>query len=205
MLTDCSINESAEPVSGRRRRADQRREQFLNAALELYAEHGCTGMTVRLLAERLGVAHGLVYHYFPSKQALLHAVVEHFSFLPELRRLLAVSGEVPAAQVLSQVVVRFDALLTRRGDLMFLLMQPASAVPEAAVARYNLATEGMGLLTAYLAARVAAGELRPHNLETTARLIMGPVVMAHVMGHSCAGWLDDLVPQILGSLWAETE
>jgi AcrR family transcriptional regulator len=205
MLTDQSINESAEPHLGRRQQADQRREQLLEAALELFAERGWAGSRISDLAARLGVAHGLVYHYFPSKQALLQAVIEHYSFLPELRRLVTVAGQGSALEVLSEVVRRFDALLTRRGELVHLLMHSAAVVPEVAAARRELGSEGIRLVAGYLRARVAAGELRPHNTQAAARMIMSPVIMAHVAGHPLDGWIDDLVPQLLDGLRPETE
>ena len=47
------------------------RQRLLRAAGELIAERGWTAVTTRLLAERAGVAPGLVHYHFPSVQALL--------------------------------------------------------------------------------------------------------------------------------------
>ncbi len=49
-----------------------RREQIVAAALEL----GISGLTLRGLAERLGVSAQALYRYFPSLEALLDAVVD---------------------------------------------------------------------------------------------------------------------------------
>ena len=51
------------------------REDILDAALELMAEHGAVGMSMRQLASRVGVQVAAIYHYFPSKDALLATVV----------------------------------------------------------------------------------------------------------------------------------
>lgn len=184
----------------RRRAADDRREQLLAVALELFAAHGWAQTTMKDLAGAAGVATGLVYHYFASKEALLLAVVERYSFLPELRALVAVSSEQPARRVLLEVVRRFDALLSQRAALMRLLLHESAVAPEVAETRRRVMGTGLGLLTQYLEARVAAGELRPHRCEVTARALMAPVLLAHLGGVSATEWLPDLVGQVLDGI-----
>ena len=55
----------------------QRRAEVLQAAIELLDEVGLDGLTMRLLAGRLGVQAGALYRHYPSKQALLDAMVAH--------------------------------------------------------------------------------------------------------------------------------
>jgi AcrR family transcriptional regulator len=54
-------------------------EALLDAAESLLEEVGYAGITVRKLAERAGVNHGLVHYYFGSMQDLLLQVVERFT------------------------------------------------------------------------------------------------------------------------------
>jgi AcrR family transcriptional regulator len=54
-------------------------EALLTAAESLLIEVGYAGITVRRLAERAGVNHGLVHYYFGSMQDLLLRVVERFT------------------------------------------------------------------------------------------------------------------------------
>jgi TetR/AcrR family tetracycline transcriptional repressor len=53
-----------------------RRDEVLRAALELLDEVGLDDLTVRRLAERLGVGPSALYRHFPSKAALVDAMVE---------------------------------------------------------------------------------------------------------------------------------
>lgn len=46
----------------------------MDSALELFAERGFTNTSVRALAERAGVAQGLLYNYFDGKKDLLRAI-----------------------------------------------------------------------------------------------------------------------------------
>jgi TetR/AcrR family transcriptional regulator, fatty acid metabolism regulator protein len=53
---------------------EERRQQILDAAVRVFAEKGYHTSRVSDIAEEAGVAYGLVYHYFDSKEAVLHAV-----------------------------------------------------------------------------------------------------------------------------------
>ena len=48
----------------------------MDAALALFANHGYAPTTVRMIAERAGVATGLLYSHFEGKEALLRALFE---------------------------------------------------------------------------------------------------------------------------------
>ena len=54
-----------------------RREEVLETALTLVSEHGVAGASLRKLAAELGISQPSLYHYFPSKDALVSAVVEY--------------------------------------------------------------------------------------------------------------------------------
>ncbi|MBE1423573.1 AcrR family transcriptional regulator [Desulfomicrobium macestii] len=47
-----------------------KRDEILAAAQSLFAEYGYAGTTMRMIAERAGVAFGLVSHYFGNKEKL---------------------------------------------------------------------------------------------------------------------------------------
>ena len=53
--------------------ADKRR-RILDAAIRVFAEHGYHGARVGDIAEDAGVAHGLLYHYFASKDDVLRTI-----------------------------------------------------------------------------------------------------------------------------------
>lgn len=51
-----------------------RRQLIIDAAAELFADHGYDRSSIRDIARRVGLLPGSVYHYFPSKDALYLAV-----------------------------------------------------------------------------------------------------------------------------------
>ncbi|MCB2111237.1 MAG: TetR family transcriptional regulator C-terminal domain-containing protein [Defluviimonas sp.] len=52
---------------------ESRRADLVAAVLDLTAEAGPQGVTVRAIAERAGVTQGLIRHYFATKEALIDA------------------------------------------------------------------------------------------------------------------------------------
>lgn len=70
---------AAEPgldATPRARRKTATRGRLLVAARELFAESGFDEITVAAIAQRAGVAHGLLFHHFGSKQGLYRAVLD---------------------------------------------------------------------------------------------------------------------------------
>ncbi|MEV7419490.1 TetR/AcrR family transcriptional regulator [Streptomyces sp. NPDC089919] len=59
-----------------RARSEERRGEILQAAVEVIAERGFRGASLGAVAERVGLTQQGVLHYFPSKEALLVAVLE---------------------------------------------------------------------------------------------------------------------------------
>jgi AcrR family transcriptional regulator len=58
-------------------RADENQRRLIEASSELFAERGYLGTSVNDLLERAGLTRNAFYSYFPSKEALAVAIVEH--------------------------------------------------------------------------------------------------------------------------------
>ncbi|MBY8342572.1 TetR family transcriptional regulator [Streptomyces spinosirectus] len=57
-------------------RSAERRAEIVRAALEVIAERGYRGASLAAVAERVGLTQQGLLHYFPTKEALLVAVLE---------------------------------------------------------------------------------------------------------------------------------
>ena len=58
---------------------EQYRKQLLTQSFELFAEIGYGKITMRQLAQKLGISTGTLYHYFPSKEAIFLQLVEELA------------------------------------------------------------------------------------------------------------------------------
>lgn len=61
----------------RSRQPEITRASILEAAVEVMAEKGATGVTLDAVVERLPLSKGALLHHFPNKRALLEGVVDH--------------------------------------------------------------------------------------------------------------------------------
>jgi AcrR family transcriptional regulator len=52
------------------------RQGILDAALDLFAENGFFGTSMREIAKAVGVRESALYHHFPSKEAILEGLME---------------------------------------------------------------------------------------------------------------------------------
>ena len=82
---------------------DERRDDILRAARELVAERGVARVKITDIAARVGVTRGLIYHYFPDKDAIIDLICEdHIAeFVADLDRWDAarIPGDIDRALV----------------------------------------------------------------------------------------------------------
>ncbi|MDC1143933.1 TetR/AcrR family transcriptional regulator [Porticoccaceae bacterium] len=75
MASQRTLSPRNEPVQ---RRAMARRDQILAVTAELLEEVGQDDLTTILVAKRVGISVGTLYHYFPNKYAIMYALAEHW-------------------------------------------------------------------------------------------------------------------------------
>ena len=79
---------------------EDKRRRLLEAAVRVFARAGYHGSRVGDIAEEAGVAHGLLYHYFDSKDDVLRSVFrETWRALIETIRSVEESGDSPREQL----------------------------------------------------------------------------------------------------------
>lgn len=89
-MTDNKINELMASLAVTRKGAE-RIADIVKAGAELFLEEGFTALNKRRIAKRLGISHGNVTYYFPTREALWLAVIDN-----ELREYYQRLGELHA-------------------------------------------------------------------------------------------------------------
>jgi TetR/AcrR family transcriptional regulator, fatty acid metabolism regulator protein len=103
--------------------SEEKRRLILGAAVRVFARKGYHSSRVGDIAEEAGVAHGLLYHYFASKEELLETVFrETWSELLEAFARVAGSDE-PAGEQLRQVAAILLRSWRRDPDLVRVLVR----------------------------------------------------------------------------------
>lgn len=79
------------------------RERILDTALTLMSTHGASATSMRRLADACGLNVAAIYHYFPSKDALLATVIEERRYGARLSEIPAIDPSMPAAERLRAI------------------------------------------------------------------------------------------------------
>jgi AcrR family transcriptional regulator len=80
--------------------SEEKRSLILRAAVRVFARRGYHGSRVSEIAEEAGVAHGLLYHYFSSKEQVLQTIFrENWGELLERFQAVEAADEPPAEKL----------------------------------------------------------------------------------------------------------
>jgi len=109
---------------------EEKRRQILDAAVRVFAHKGFHTSRVGDIAEEAGVAHGLLYHYFDSKDQLLETVFhENWSVLLERIRAVEETDE-PAAEQLRHVALIILRTWKHEPDVVRVVVREIARSPE---------------------------------------------------------------------------
>lgn len=192
-LTGRSISETdgPKPATKREAQAEERRTQLIEVAMAMFAQRGFDGTSIKDLADEAGVAPGLIYHYFESKQQLLLDVVETHGFFQDVKSLIEARTGKPAVSSLPKIASEYYELLGRKQQVLSIFCREAM-VDECLHERWaQLIHEGVSALSRYLETRVRAREVRPHNTEVSAGMLLHSITIMR---------LTNVGPEALGEL-----
>jgi len=103
---------------------------ILDAAVRVFAHRGFHTSRVGDIAEEAGVAHGLLYHYFSSKDEVLETIFrENWAVLVERIRAVEESGE-PAREQLRHVAAILLRTWRHEPDVVRVLVREIGRSPE---------------------------------------------------------------------------
>ncbi len=101
------------PASRSHRRRSKKIEEILRAAARLLAERGYAATNLDEIADALDVSKASLYHYFPSKEALVIAALERIGADVQERLVTAASQPLPARERLRALIREQVLVLTR--------------------------------------------------------------------------------------------
>ncbi|MDE3230903.1 MAG: TetR/AcrR family transcriptional regulator [Chloroflexota bacterium] len=164
-----------------------RRQQILEAALDLFSEQGLAGATSKDIAERAEVTHGLIYFYFKTKEDLFKAAFE-YALEQALNRLdiaaIAQSDdppEVALTRLLTRVLDALNAPRVRSMSRLTLHTMAHGDWSEGPLHECKLLVRDtiiyvVDSVRVYLDRQVELGRIRPVNTQVIARFLIGGVL-----------------------------
>jgi len=110
--------------------SEEKRKTLLDAAVRVFARAGYHGSRVGDIAEEAGVAHGLLYHYFPSKEEVLQTIFrENWGQLIERFRAVEAADE-PAGEKLEGIAKILLRTWRNDPDLVTVMVREVARSPQ---------------------------------------------------------------------------
>lgn len=143
--------------------AADRRKQILKAAVEVFAERGFHRTRVSDIAKRAGVAYGLIYHYFESKDEVLNSVFEEnwAVFLKVLRELEADPDRSAVDKLQAIAALLIDALRIAPTIIQVIIQEISRSDRFVQARKVSAFQDAFAVVHAIIVAGQASGELKP--------------------------------------------
>ena len=155
--------------------AEERRQQILELATELFARQGYRGTTTREIAQRVQVNEAIIFRHFPTKEELYWAVIENQIRIragrERLEARLAAGGS--DREMLTAIA---EELLSRDVTLSRLLLYTALENHELTHRFFRThVAQYLELLADYIRRGIAEGRFREVDAQLAARGFLGMV------------------------------
>jgi AcrR family transcriptional regulator len=172
--------------------SSNKREAVLAAAVRCFAAQGLAGAGMREIARAVGLTEGTLYHYFPSKDALIAEAFRWSAFQASDVRRAMQRERAPLRERLLGVGEEFLAALRRNPDWTRVVIREAlRAAPRRAGnpvrgALIALATERTRALGAALRAEMRAGRIARCDPRRVAEHLLHALI-GHFVAEAIAG------------------
>jgi AcrR family transcriptional regulator len=170
--------------------AAEKRRLILEAAVRVFAREGFNGARVSDVADEAGIAYGLVYHYFRSKDEILDTIfLERWNVM--LEAITSVREQPLTAREQLEAVAAFIVESYRRDpDVMKVIVvevtRAANSFGRAHLAQIREAYDG-------IAAIVAAGQVSG-ELRDTVTPAFAAMAFYGAIEQVLTGWIFDVLP-----------
>ena len=157
---------------------EERRQQIVEAAIDLFSRKGFRGTTTREIAEAAGISEAMIFKHFATKQELYSAIIEAKS---ETEELLASAARAASRKddpgVFRSVGLKMMEQTEKDPSLMRLLLFSALEGHELSDIFFGSRVKRLHeFLSNYIRARIEEGAFRPVDSLVAARGFIGMTV-----------------------------
>ncbi len=159
------------------------RERLLKTARAHFLAHGVEGASLRDIAARARTSIGMVYYYFPTKEALFEAVIDEAfpSFVKGFEE--ALQDDVPIPARIERLFVRMGNLTNDEADVLRIVLAEVlrSKARRGLVVRLGMRGHLPAMIRT-IAEGMASGELRASEPPMAMALaVFAPALMAQLL------------------------
>ena len=179
---------SSDPCLFRRRRKEARPAELLEAALALFVEKGFAATRSEEVARAAGVSKGTLYLYFPSKEELLKAVIQHFLGTEiETGVQEAAAADGPTAEVMEKLLVTWWTRIYEgpASGVFKLVITEVRNFPE--IGEFwveRVVAPGQAIVSGLIRRGIERGEFAVDDVQSAVHSILMPLILECVHKHS---------------------
>ena len=181
---------SSDPCLFRRRRKEARPAELLDAALALFVEKGFAATRSEEVAKAAGVSKGTLYLYFPSKEELLKAVIQHFLGTEiETGIAEAAAADGPMAESMEKLLVNWWTRIYEgpASGVFKLVITEVRNFPE--IGEFwveRVVAPGHAIVSGMLRRGIERGEFAVDDVDSAVHTLLMPLILMCVHKHSFA-------------------
>lgn len=182
---------TGEAQSTRGKAAADKRRLILDAAIRVFARQGFHACRVSDIADEAGVAYGLVYHYFASKDEVLDTLfLERWNVMLDLIREVD-ARDIPAREKLQEIASFIVDSYRHDPDLMkVIIVEVTRAANSFGDTHIGKIGEAYELIAGIIAQAQASGAFKP-NIEAR----FAAMSFYGAIEQLLTGWIFGLLPQ----------
>ena len=111
------------------KKAEERRNEILDAADELFGQKGFDGTSTNDILEKVGIARGTLYHHFKSKEDIMDALIDRYNVrLLDGAREIAADKSIPVVERIIRVVMALNLSGGSSKEIMEHIHKPQNAL-----------------------------------------------------------------------------
>ena len=182
---------AAQPSNARSKAQADKRRMILDAAVRVFARQGFHACRVSDIADEAGVAYGLVYHYFASKEEVLDTLFrDRWDVMLEMIREVD-ARPIPVREKLEEIVSFIVDSYRHDPDMMkVIIVEVTRAANSFGRTHIDQIRSAYDLIGEIVAKAQAEGVFKP---EIEPRL--AAMAFYGVIEQLLTGWIFDLLPQ----------
>jgi len=175
---------SNSPSNMRQEQAAETRRKLLAAALTLFAKKGYSSTPVREINRSIGMADGLLYHYFPGGKKEMLRVMVHENLqqvFESLKNRNSGIDTLPIEEMLEHVFKNIEDVLSAHQEILKIVIRESEIIEMLELKQLVASVrQRQSRLPSILEARAKAGEICEMDYESAAGVIMA-VMMNHLL------------------------
>ncbi len=169
----------------RQEQAAETRRKLLDAAQKLFAQNGYAGTPVRFINRSIGLADGILYHYFPGGKKELFQVIITENLLQIMEGISQRAAEsdyalLPLEEVIDDIYQGFDSIITEHFDIIRIVLCESEVRDFIGKEQLAAALDSRrDWFPELLRQRAKAGEIQEIDYESAAEVLMS-IMMNHI-------------------------